>query len=865
MSDMKIPGDFFKEGALVSDTSWLDVDPWAYREHERLPHQNLDTIPDLEEQWRRRPQSMDIPVNFLDNDQMRRDAWGRDVPFWEKKTRMDLTDEQRRILVGRFLTKSLMTGVTGQDLATALNRTFDPDTIRLSSDIIKMAVAERGLLGRVYIRAADFDRCAQPGDSSHTFVKAHAKTAKFVVQKEACADCTLAREGQCGAFQKKLVAEVPYDQSLADEYAQELAEQGKVVPKQATDVREALKAAFLSAPVQIEQVQQARTVQVVPEVKIAFEDAWEQLVPETKLAGIAPNDHTSFKAAQRLMMAGKGRPRVASDSLNEALDAERHLLGQLYVTLTPFKNLKEAATFILANEPAKSAPFVIVPTEVPGFAEHVGKVLNKTPVARVEDALNTSEALQMIVARLRALGVEDPERKVAEVHPKRRAGLFRAAFDRQIDRAAPVHDTYKHRSPEASDLEAQAAMHQAGGKVAASKEEGAAVAVTAKVRPILRTLTREMLSGKVGSELDSALEQKFTGAFLNDPDVEKTLHTVRSQEGLFGKFYTLATAFDDCQEGSKFLRRSASSVNQVVMGPKCADCIHNKPSHLTASRHLCAVYQKMLVEKPWYLEVTAAKAIENQVKKAKLSEEDVEQIYSLPSLKERIKAAYLAKRTDGPAQAQHTAQVFTGSPQRQVFSSDRIAQVVQYTREKLNEGWYGKNLRDLIATTFSADLIHASQEALGEHLAEEGLQGIIYVDASVHASPTGTSGCDKGALVHRGRGVRYLKAMERCGSCVLAQQGVCQKYNKEIVVEVPYDGPREEIQAQILASDHQVADPASLFAPSGTSVIAEFDLGKVSLLDGFELNAAAPDLNTDLDIFSGVGPSEPHPLVKEQK
>ena len=87
---------------------------------------------------------------------------------------------------------------------------------------------------------------------------------------------------------------------------------------------------------------------------------------------------------------------------------------------------------------------------------------------------------------------------------------------------------------------------------------------------------------------------------------------------------------------------------------------------------------------------------------------------------------------------------------------------------------------------------------------------------SAYASPTGTNGCDEGGLKHRANQLKFVMAMDRCGSCAFATRTangtpVCQKYNKELIAELP-EGSAEYQQESIRMADASDAEmTASLF------------------------------------------------------
>jgi hypothetical protein len=109
-----------------------------------------------------------------------------------------------------------------------------------------------------------------------------------------------------------------------------------------------------------------------------------------------------------------------------------------------------------------------------------------------------------------------------------------------------------------------------------------------------------------------------------------------------------------------------------------------------------------------------------------------------------------------------------------------IEEVKKYATARMNEGFYGKDLTDILAHTYSKTLLEKAATTLKPVLAEQGLMGIYYIDPSAYTS------CDEGAAALRGKGAKYLKQMKACAGCDCHVEGLCGKYHKKVVEEVPY-------------------------------------------------------------------------------
>ena len=170
-----------------------------------------------------------------------------------------------------------------------------------------------------------------------------------------------------------------------------------------------------------------------------------------------------------------------------------------------------------------------------------------------------------------------------------------------------------------------------------------------------------------------------------------------------------------------------------------------------------------------------------------------------------------------------TPQIDVVSETKKVNQS-RLVKATKWIRRQMCEGMIGKNLSQLIASKFTKDFVSENdQEIKGVRKAHEGLSGHIYVDAEAYATPEGTKGCEKGALIHRANAVACVKSMSRCSTCVFANKCtsgkyasetlVCQKYNKPLVDEIPVDN-RDAFQTEMirLANASDAEQTASIFA-----------------------------------------------------
>jgi hypothetical protein len=130
-------------------------------------------------------------------------------------------------------------------------------------------------------------------------------------------------------------------------------------------------------------------------------------------------------------------------------------------------------------------------------------------------------------------------------------------------------------------------------------------------------------------------------------------------------------------------------------------------------------------------------------------------------------------------------------------------------------------------------------------LAEQGLQGIKYIDPTVYQDYG--HGCHTAARLHRSRtAVKYAKVGSKCESCVhQACPGTCSVLAKRLVVEPPYVDKLAE-QRAVLASGRSTEVPFDQLMNNGLSMMQEYQLQHQAATD-LTLNPEAPKDSTEIE------------------
>lgn len=344
MSDM---GDLkFLDEMPLSDLSWLDIDKDEYRRMERLPKQNLDAIPELQEHWK----------DLSDEESFRLSPENRmpenpHTPFWSERPHFgELSDSQVETLLSRYARKHLQAGATTRQVVSSLRQNFEPKVLARHKEALKEAMGDRGILGSVYLDAELFPKCHNGGIAKDlTTSNQH---APLVLAKSSCIDCRHNKEGRCAVFKKDLVFDVNYNEELWDTFKNRVLDRDLTgldkLPVKAR-IREAMRRPRKAR----EEGVEAKPVHVSPSQRVSLEQAKEALSKASTEQEVIANPALLRKRSHwaRLMMASpvhtpKLVDKVATDPDLQPLKKHLHLLGPLYADLSYFDNYKEAASFL---------------------------------------------------------------------------------------------------------------------------------------------------------------------------------------------------------------------------------------------------------------------------------------------------------------------------------------------------------------------------------------------------------------------------------------------------------------------------------------------------------------------------------------
>lgn len=888
---------FLKEGGL-SNLDWLEVDPEEYRENAVLPRQNLDVGPDLTALW----SHDDKPASsYVENK--------GSLPH----TMGDLSQEHGRLRASpddivKVARLALMQSTDVTRLRDALYKRFDRDSIAGARTHIAGVLAERGLLGKLYIDASDFQGCDTGASQPLEFVHRYASEAKFVLAKDKCAGCVHAMKtptggDTCAVFHKEIKIQVPYSDALAIEVEQMQRAKGKAVQASTEVPRERIRLALLADSIKVDgtpqtpkpiddvarmlRPQEVHTAYTAPvdltlqreEAKAAVKTALATgriTVPQAQSAYSIVASATTPYAIETVKATALGLEMPAtpvyqgegSDKYDQ-LTARTLKAVQQYTAyvrpedLTPFRReAKKAVDLALSKgsitpAQAQSAYGIIssatgekalrtikataLGLEAPEALLYVGSgsdtanptaVRSLSAVQRHKDYVRPEDLTPMRKAARKAINealtrgsitVEQAQSAYSIVAGTEDSHVIEVIRAKALGLEAPSRSTYEGvgQQPLPVPVAPEVAQQQLVSVASLTKkrdEEARRLVAAEKAKPIVEIIRREMLKGKNAAELQHTLQHTLQSTDL--PEVQPFLEPLLREAGLYGVIYSTQETFEDCREGANFFATYNPGVRGIVAGSKCGGCIYNKMAR-------CLMYGKPLVQaaQELYTQETVDKVAQDyraaglQVQTVGANARSVlahmhNDARTQIIQGQRSPAARLAQLTN-------TAHQMNRSDHMDRTSALTRREIVKTAQRHLNEGLYGKDLLASLKTQFEVRDIKAAAKELRPVLAEQGLQGIHYIDPTIYEDYG--KGCKEASALHRSRLVPYVKVGSKCGSCIHQNKpGHCSVLNKPLVVEPPYIDKAAQ-QREVLSEKATEISYESLMN-NGLTMMAEYQL-----------------------------------------
>ena len=632
----------------VSDLSWLAVDEADYRAAEALPRQNLDSIPeftrallsDTKDGALNVPQLIPLKPHTIVNRNPLSNDYHQTAP----------TDQTAPIR--NRVAKMVMMGWDNNTIAARLQAEFSPGDIRHASAAIKEVIAERGVLGNVYVNAAHFPRACQD-PKERQFARMASKNAIFVLGGcDNSSGCNCQKTGICQTFGgKRVVSEVPYNSKVVAHYAPKLASEkrldgpipvgadNKGLPASAREYKEILRAAFNKTPIvpRSESVRTVFTQQAAPKPVVTqqqYDEFWHRKFS-------APTDAPTpayLKYAHR-MMTGDADLAVlatASDPTVAGLVSEYGILGKTYLDMDAMGGCGNTLALMqkmASNGQSAAAGLGADPRDL-----HLDYVLRRS--ATCTHCKNAPDgACAQICNYTHIVHSKPPVDKQTFLMALQRAALQKRLTVEQVQNANVRSASVKNWSTIVAHVNLhnppalpEERAHEYSGIHATAKplEPARQEVLRAQMDPeeVRRTISHMMNTGLSGRPLQAALLQRYSRDDLQQvPEVGRR---AAKDDGVQGVFFIDPTAYRDygkgCNDGAKVFRKRGAP--HVLASAGCTGCM------LQTAPGWCSKYSKSLIRQvPTQVRQAAVQArrqlpvvhasVENPVEKFELANEIV--------------------------------------------------------------------------------------------------------------------------------------------------------------------------------------------------------------------------------------------------
>jgi hypothetical protein len=592
---------FLAEAGGVSNLDWLDVDEEEYRQQDTLPKQNLDIIPDLEAAWSHRPE---LATNFVPN-------------TGEPTTMLDIVQAPREAPedIGRTARLLLMQSTNARRLVAALQSRYDPDSLRAAADVLRPILAERGLLGGLYVRAADFPDCAnQNTKRAPAFVSRYAPESRYVLAKQACVGCVHRQRqadgsSRCGIFHKEIQVQVPYTEELAEAVEKTQAAKGVKVATEDMTVRERIQAAllghvsretsgeFTGVPQASPQKQgmtkrsSGQVLDMAAQLTKENEQSAQEKLAEIKARPIIAllrremlKGRSERELIQVMKLAFGKEDLVATREQWEPVYREAGLYGAVYTTQDSFDDCRIGADFL--NKHSSKARAIVAGDKCEScIFSKVGRcMMYGRKLVKTTGEILTPETVAAVLDEHRMAG------RLPPTASRQKWGSTPAEQLKALHRAATTVQPVALSSGLRGNIERGFYGH--GGRETGTSD--------LTKRAIVKAASQYMNEGLYGTDLVTVLRGRFEVRDLKAAKAE--LRAVLAEQGLQGIKYVDPTAYDDYGKGcatASRMHRSRAAVKFAKLGDKCTSCVHQ------SMPGVCSVLNKQLVAEPPYIDKAA--------------------------------------------------------------------------------------------------------------------------------------------------------------------------------------------------------------------------------------------------------------------
>ncbi len=581
----------------VSDLGWLAVDAEDYHAAEALPRQNLDIIPEFQRALisDTKDGALDVPrlIPMKPHTIVNRNPLSNDY-------RQTAPTDQTAPIRNR-VAKMVMMGLPNNEIAKRISLEFSPADIQVAAPAIKEVVAERGLLGNVYIDADHFPRaCHDPKERQ--FARIAGKNAIFVLGGcDNSNGCDCQQSGICKTFGgKRVVDEIPYNSKVVGHYAAGLASEGRLtgpipvgaaasgLPAGAREYKEILRLAFLRTP--MERGEATKTIQTrlpAPAVKVSqdqIDDFWHR---RFSAPAEAPPTPAYLKFARRMMAGSNDVGPLAASGVPELtkLAKEYGILGHSYLDMDALGGCKATLDFIISRE-----------AQAPSSLDFVIRRSASCPNCK-----GASDGACAKICELTKIVSSKPETdRQMFLLALQRAVLQRRLTPEQISaansRSASITNwptvvahinLYTPAAPPQEEAKEYSGYHATAKHMEPGRNEMTLPPIDPE--EVRRSISHMMNTGLSGRSLQAAILKRYSkDDLVRVPEVGRR---AAKDDGVQGVFFIDPTAYRDygkgCNDGAKAFRKQGAP--HVLASAGCTGCI------LQTHPGWCSKYAKSLI------------------------------------------------------------------------------------------------------------------------------------------------------------------------------------------------------------------------------------------------------------------------------
>lgn len=806
--------------ASVSNLDWLEVDP---EEEVRMP-QTPQSIPELENAWgKARTNGVTL---VRDPDAVRTEQWLKqtEAPVSLAEIQDVANSAYRRVASGESYDK------VAQDIAQKMGH--KAAHLKAAMQALR---TEEGLLGRVYIKAANYPNC-------HTGRWQVPKSAAYVVKKKACNDCVLAQNGSCAAFKKQIVASVPWDKAK-NHYLPLLKASGRQVDNK-IPAKESLRLAFRQPVKGMVRIGDARPTSLAPAQQITPEKAATEIqnasipvsakvaleTPEKRMARIDAKVLSIQKAVLNGLRGNRLVTAVQKSFSKEDRGLAAALLHPFFMKHKAFEEAKASDYSGVVNDQrqasmsASDAWARLRRLEPPSPVDISQRAVVKAQQRKMAQKQAVIAALDRWVQegsislslRDSMLGVKaDPSMAGTAARTALRCTLDSWVAEGMLSAGDRDAVLGSGKSAQNALNDAIALLH---GKKSTSISVDAAWELLDQIQPpdpvslawreearqrqrlehtIQRWMRDQMLSAEAGARLLQAkappkavlriaaqmIGRAKMGAYTGNPN-----HNQRLPDIPVDTAWRLLAAAESEGDAAKARIKSALE-----------------------ARHQADLQQRIASVAATIQRGLRGRSVETLLRRAfRPAEMDA----AMAALQPLLSGA-MAEHHKDPNQYSDVL-YSTYVPEKTVakINPREIKRLLWWLRIQMGKGMQGAQLDRALQQKGSPAMLSQIE---GEIKAlREKYEGRLFVDAAIYATPQGIAGCREGALENKNRpAVKTVLAMPRCGTCTsrsktLDGKLMCMVYKRKIIQSV----------AEVEVSPHAVRTEQS---------VAEYDASEFGL------------------------------------